>query len=135
MSNYDGRDFLHWQRGNATDNGLLLPAVQTTDNGLLLPAVQKTDNGLLLPAVRTGDGETSIKDGTSNTLMLGEILPSLPADDEVLVAFEFGDKGADYSGSHILYQDINIPTYGPAQLEKFLSDEPGLPADNGLWLI
>ena len=48
----DGRDFLAWQRGYATDDGLLLPAVQ--DNGLLLPAVQ--DDGLLLPAVRTDDG-------------------------------------------------------------------------------
>ena len=43
----DGRDFLAWQRGYATDDGLLLPAVQ--DDGLLLPAVQ--DDGLLLPAV------------------------------------------------------------------------------------
>ena len=33
----DGRDFLVWQRGYATDDGLLLPAVQ--DDGLLLPAV------------------------------------------------------------------------------------------------
>ena len=45
----DGRDFLAWQRGNATDDGLLLPAVKT-DDGLLLPAVQ--DDGLLLPAVQ-----------------------------------------------------------------------------------
>ena len=86
-----------------------------------------TDDGLLLPAV---------KDGTSNTFMFGEVVkPSLPAVDEVLVAFEFGDKGADYSGSHVLYQDINIPTPAPAQLETFLSDEPGRQPDDGLWLI
>ena len=56
----DGRDFVIWQRGNATpgpDDNVGLPAVQT-DNGLLLPAVQ--DHGLLLPAVRIGDGEASI---------------------------------------------------------------------------
>ena len=78
----------------------------------------------------------TVTDGTSNTFMFGEVVkPSLPADDEVLVAFEFGDKGADYSGSHVLYQDINIPTPAPAQLEKFLSDEPGRQPDDGLWLI
>lgn len=52
----DGRDFLYWQRGNATpgpDDNVGVPAVQT-DDGLLLPAVQ--DDGLLLPAVRTDDG-------------------------------------------------------------------------------
>jgi hypothetical protein len=55
----DGRDFLIWQRGNATpgpDDNVGLPAVQT-DNGLLLPAVQ--DHALLLPAVRIGDGEAN----------------------------------------------------------------------------
>jgi hypothetical protein len=117
-----------------TDDGLLLPAVQ--DHGLLLPAVR--DHGLLLPAVKTDDGLLlpAVTDGTSNTFMFGEVVkPSLPADDEVLVAFEFGDKGADYSGSHVLYQDINIPTPAPAQLEKFLSDEPGRQLDDGLWLI
>ena len=42
------------------------------------------------------------------------VLPSLPQPergDEVLVAFEHGDpQRADYSGSHVLYQDITIPT-------------------------
>ena len=39
------------------------------------------------------------------------VLPSLPeVGDEVLVAFEHGDpQRADYSGSHVLYQDIFIP--------------------------
>ena len=114
-----------------------------TDDGLLLPAVQ--DHSLLCfgswsAATRSQDGRWSVAarvtDGTSNTFMFGEVVkPSLPADDEVLVAFEFGDKGADYSGSHVLYQDINIPTPAPAQLEKFLSDEPGRQPDDGLWLI
>ena len=44
-----------------------------TRTGLLLPAVQ--DDGLLLPAVQD-DGEASIKDGTSNTVMIGEVVPT-----------------------------------------------------------
>ncbi len=42
------------------------------DDGLLLPAVQ--DDGLLLPAVQTDDGGATIPDGTSNTVMVGEVV-------------------------------------------------------------
>jgi hypothetical protein len=120
-SEIDGRDFLIWQRGSATDDKVGLPAVQT-------------DDGLLLPAVRMDDGEAGIKDGTSNTVMIGEVvqpaptgrtdgvftvvLPGLPTGDEVLIAFESGDmrNGADYSGTHLLYQDVFVPT-APVAME------------------
>jgi hypothetical protein len=77
--------------------------------------------------VRLDDGEAGIKDGTSNTLMIGEIVkpapagrtdgvfnsipPALPTEDEVLIAFEHGDvrAGDGYSGAHILYQDVVVP--------------------------
>jgi hypothetical protein len=118
----DGRDFLVWQRG--------LPAVPT-------------DDGLLLPAVRIDDGAASIKDGTSNTVMVGEVvkpsptgrtdgvftvvLPELPTGDEVLVAFEFGDKrkGSDYSGTHVLYQDVFVPA-GAVAMETLTIAHEGL---------
>ena len=135
------------------DDNVGLPAVQT-DDGLLLPAVQ--DDGLLLPAV-----QTTTEHGSSNGTWViqnsnhytGPTVGSGPDDDEVLIAFEYGDPHgvdgrsshtggvnvvmgdgsvrqtdtsavatlmdfdfpsssgrADYSGSHALYQDIDIPT-------------------------
>jgi hypothetical protein len=52
------------------------------------PSVQ--DDGLLLPAVRTDDGEAS--PAGRNDGVFTVILPSLPVEDEVLIAFEFGDQ-------------------------------------------
>ncbi len=178
----DGRDFLVWQRGYATDDGLLLPAVQ--DDGLLLPAVQtggvsvasgdvNGDNSALGDPVTftftvRPDSAAPGPDGTSNTLMIGEVVQTEPwtaiataesggetgthdttdgeyvlttiqhasqpkasipeTDDEVLIAFEFGDtanaaesavrKGGWITdvtferletGAHALYQDVVIP--------------------------
>jgi hypothetical protein len=143
----DGRDFLIWQRGNTTpgpDDNVGLPAVQT-DNGLLLPAV-KTDDGLLLPPVT---------DGTSNTFMFGEVVkPSLPADDEVLVAFEFGDvkSGDTFDFKELTSEpttaaDGSIPTetlslnfdkwpIGPIpETEGFTSEQPAPEAIKGGWYI
>ena len=135
------------------DDNVGLPAVQT-DDGLLLPAVQ--DDGLLLPAVQT-TAEHGSSHGTwviqnSNAYTSPTVVPG-PDDDEVLIAFEYGDPHgvdsrsshtggvnvvmgdgsvrqtdtsavatlmdfdfpsssgrADYSGSHVLYQDVFIPT-------------------------
>jgi hypothetical protein len=107
--NTDGRDFLTWQRGD----------------------------------VRIDGGEASIKDGTSNTLMVGEIVkpsptgrtdgvftsipPALPAEDQVLIAFEHGDvrAGDGYSGAHILYQDVVVPA-SPVAVETLTIAHEGL---------
>ena len=81
--------------------------------------------------------------------LLDTTTPKQHADDEVLVVFEHGDlrKGADYSGSHILYQDVFVPTLDAgyatadqtadqkAMLEKFLTDEPGRAPHDGLWFV
>ena len=102
-----------------TDDGLLLPAVKT-DDGLLLPAVQ--DDCLLLPAVQTGgvsvasgdvNGDNSAlgdpvtftftvrtdsaapgPDGTSSTLMIGEVVRTEP-----WTAISMAERGGE-TGAH-----------------------------------
>ena len=70
------------------------PTAQFSGEVFYKPPAGRMDDGLLLPAVGVDDGEAHIKDGTSNTLMLGEVFQPSP-EDEVLIAFEFGDKRGD----------------------------------------
>jgi hypothetical protein len=74
--------------------------LDTADDGLLLPAVQ--DHGLLLPAVQD-DGLVLVTDADPKGAIAGIIIAATSDNNR-------SDDGADYSRSHLLYQDVMIPT-------------------------
>jgi hypothetical protein len=113
------------------------------------PPAGSMDDGLLLPAVRIDDGEASIKDGTSNTVLFSERYGS-PDDeyvltavqhvsqpeasvpetgDEVLIGFEFGDVngGEDSRGLFQINVDPaqpNVGTFDCSELTQWASGTP-----------
>ena len=107
------------------------------------------DDGLLLPAVKTDDGEATIPDGTSNTVLFverygspdGEYVltavqhvsqpeASVPeTGDEVLIGFEFGDVngGEDSRGLFQINVDpvqSDADTFDCSELTQWASGTP-----------
>jgi hypothetical protein len=71
------------------------------------PPAGSMDDGLLLPAVRIDDGEASIKDGTSNTVLFSERYGS-PDDEYVLTAVQ-----------HVSQPEASVPETGDEVLIGF----------------